>query len=611
LLKHPKGVLNGFYTIDLQISIRTGVAGMKAFFPFFCCTFLPLLIPDCVIAQSSGDFETRWETSGFTETPRYEETIEYAKRLAEASPLISYQVFGKSPQGRDLPLLILDQDGFSTPGEVNRSGKLKVMIQACIHAGESEGKDAGLALFRDIAIKHKELDLDHITVLLIPIFNVDGHERFTPYSRINQNGPKEAGWRTTAVNLNLNRDYLKADTPEMQAWLHLFNRWDPDFFIDCHTSDGADYQYPVTMECDGFQHQLLDQWLSGSFIPALTGAMEQSGYPLFNYVAFRKWHDPGSGLVDQVPGPRFSTGYVSARNRFALLIETHMLKDYKTRVLGTYYLLENTLKLVAPEIGKIKSVLHTADSLTASGEYRSEPFMLDCKPSMTDSIMVEFRGVDYTVEKSDLTGGNWYHYGHTPKSYLLPLFNRQIPTLLVRLPEAYVIPAEWQDVIRRLEWHGIHYEVLTEPTVLLVETYRFSEPHWAAEPYEGRQILDSFRMDTLQVQRLYAPGSVKVRTNQPNARLIAFMFEPMTEESFLRWGFFNTIFEEKEYVETYVMEKMAREMIGKDPALKARFDRLKSEDPAFAADPYAQLLWFYRKTPYHDPTIGLYPVGKL
>ncbi len=584
---------------------------MKAFFPVFCCKILLLFISASALAQHSGNFDTWWEQSGFTETPRYNETMEYAKRLAEASPLISFQVFGKSPQGLDLPLLILDQDGFSTPEEVNRSGKLKVMIQACIHAGESEGKDAGLALFRDIAINHKDIDLDHITVLLIPIFNVDGHERFTPYSRINQNGPKEAGWRTTATNLNLNRDYLKADTPEMQSWLKLFNRWSPDLFIDCHTSDGADYQYPVTIEYNGFRSPLLDQWLSGSLIPGLTRAMEISCYPIFNYVSFRKWHDPRSGLVDHVPGPRFSTGYVSARNRFALLIETHMLKDYKTRVLGTYYLLEHTLRLVAPQTAAIKGILRTADSLTASEEFRSRPCVLDCKPSMTDSVMVEFRGVDYTVEKSDLTGGNWYHYGHTPKSYSLPLFSRQVPTLQVRLPEAYLIPAEWQDVIRRLDWHGIRYEILQEPTVLRVETYRFSEPQWAAETYEGRQILESFRMDTLQVERRYAPGSVKISTSQPNARLIAFMFEPMSEESFLRWGFFNAIFEEKEYVETYVMEKMAREMIRKDPGLKNRFDTLKREDPAFAANAYAQLMWFYRQTPYYDPDIGLYPVGRL
>jgi hypothetical protein len=585
---------------------------MKAFIPVYCCIILGrLLFPAESFAQQSGNFDTWWERSGFTETPRYEQTIDFSKKLAGASPLISYQVFGKSPQGRDLPLLILDKDGFSTPEEVNRSGKLKILVQACVHAGEPEGKDAGLALFRDIAVNHKELDLDHITVLLIPIFNVDGHERFTHYSRINQNGPAEAGWRTTATNLNLNRDYLKADAPEMQAWLKLYCQWDPDIFIDCHTTDGADYQYPITMEYDGFCHQLLNQWLSMTLAPKLIEAMEMSGFPLFNYVAFRKWHDPRSGLVGQVPGPRFSTGYVAARNRFALLIETHMLKDYKTRVLATYALLENTLSVVAPEISQIKGMICTADSLTASKDFRSEPCLLDCVPSGTDSVMVEFRGKEYTVEKSGLTGGNWYRYSNTPALFTLPLFNKQVPTLQVSLPKAYIIPAEWQEVIRRLDWHGIRYEVLTEADSLTVETYRFSSPRWAASPYEGRQILESFSMDTVRMERIFPKGSVRVNTDQPNARLIAFMFEPLTDESFLRWGFFNAIFEEKEYVETYVMEKMAREMIRKNPDLKTQLDRLKSEDPAFAADAYAQLMWFYRQTPYYDPSIGLYPVGKL
>lgn len=590
----------------------SGTSGMKPFFIlFYCVCFRLVFIPANTVAQQPGNFDTWWEKSAFTETPRYQETIEFAKRLAEASPAITYQVFGKSPEGRDLPLLILDKDGFSSPEEVNRNGKLKVLIQACIHAGETEGKDAGLVLFRDIALGMKSPDLEHITLLFIPIFNVDGHERFTPYTRINQNGPKAAGWRTNAANLNLNRDYLKADTPEMQAWLELFRKWDPDFFIDVHTTDGADYQYPVTIEHDGFHHEILQQWLSEDFMPELHARMERSDYPVFNYVAFRRWHDPRSGLTDHVAGPRFSTGYVAARNRFALLVETHMLKDYETRVRGTCHVLEHTLAIAARQIPAMKTLLHKADSLTASETFRSQPCLLGCTPSMKDSVMVTFRGMKYTVEKSDLTGGNWYRYSQTPENFTLPMFSKQIPTLEVRLPDAYLIPAGWQEVIRRLDWHGIPYEVLTEPLSLPVETYRFSEPQWAAVPYEGRQILNRFRMDTLQREILYEKGTVKVSTHHPAARLIAFMFEPLTEESFLRWGFFNAIFEEKEYVETYVMEAMAREMIRKDPGLKNLFDQAKADNPAFAADPYAQLRWFYKRTPYWDPALGLYPVGKL
>jgi hypothetical protein len=584
---------------------------MKALSLYIFLIILGFIIPVGMQAQPSGDFDTWWERSGFTETPRYDETVAYCMKLDEASSVISFQYFGKSLQGRDLPLLILDKDGYFTPEEVDKSGKIKLLVQGCVHAGETEGKDAGLALFRDIAIKNKDLNLDSITILFIPILNADGHERFTPYTRINQNGPKEAGWRTTANNLNLNRDYLKADAPEMRAWLKLFNRWDPDFFIDCHTTDGADYQYPVTIEYDGFNDELLSQWLSETFAPGITQMMEKSGSLVFNYVSFRNWHDPRSGLVGHVPGPRFSTGYVTARNRFALLIETHMLKDYKTRVTGTYHMLENTLTIMAHEKPRMEAILRAADSYTISEKFREEPCLIGCEPSMTDSVMVKFRGIDYSFEKSDLTGGNWYQYNSKPVEFTLPLFNNQIPTLLVQLPRAYIIPAEWKEIISRLDWHGIRYDLLAESAAIPVETYKFSNPRWNKEPYEGRQIISSVETDTVVTVRTFSMGSAVVWTNQPTARLIAFMFEPATEESFLKWGFFNAVFEEKEYVETYVMEKMAREMIRKDPALKTRFDRLKAENPEFASNPYQQLLWFYRLTPYYDQSVGLYPVGKI
>jgi hypothetical protein len=584
---------------------------MKALSLYIFLIILGFIIPVGMQAQPSGDFDTWWERSGFTETPRYDETVAYCMKLDEASSVISFQYFGKSLQGRDLPLLILDKDGYFTPEEVDKSGKIKLLVQGCVHAGETEGKDAGLALFRDIAIKNKDLNLDSITILFIPILNADGHERFTPYTRINQNGPKEAGWRTTANNLNLNRDYLKADAPEMRAWLKLFNRWDPDFFIDCHTTDGADYQYPVTIEYDGFNDELLSQWLSETFAPGITQMMEKSGSLVFNYVSFRNWHDPRSGLVGHVPGPRFSTGYVTARNRFALLIETHMLKDYKTRVTGTYHMLENTLTIMAHEKPRMEAILRAADSYTISEKFREEPCLIGCEPSMTDSVMVKFRGIDYSFEKSDLTGGNWYQYNSKPVEFTLPLFNNQIPTLLVQLPRAYIIPAEWKEIISRLDWHGIRYDLLAESAAIPVETYKFSNPRWNKEPYEGRQIISSVETDTVVTVRTFSMGSAVVWTNQPAARLIAFMFEPATEESFLKWGFFNAVFEEKEYVETYVMEKMAREMIRKDPALKTRFDRLKAENPEFASNPYQQLLWFYRLTPYYDQSVGLYPVGKI
>jgi hypothetical protein len=576
---------------------------------FFLCIFV---FTHSLGQHNENDWQTWWEKSGFLETPRYEATIAYCKRLAEASPEVHYTVFGVSPNGRDLPLLILDKHGCFTPEKSDRAGKLILLIQACIHAGEPDGKDAGLVLFRDYAISGKDhISPDSITILFIPIFNVDGHERFTAYNRINQNGPSEAGWRTTATNLNLNRDYLKADAPEMQAWLKLFNKWNPDFFIDCHTTDGADYQYVITTESDGYIDRNLLNWLSETYYPGLINKLNESGYPAYNYVWFRRWHDPKSGLVDYRPEPRLSIGYTSACNRPSLLIETHMLKDYQTRVEGTLATFRHTIKILGDHKHRLKRLINNADTYTASSQFRKIPCVLEYLPSMKDSIMIPFKGVEYTEETSDLTGGSWFRYTGKPKDYVLPLFGKHEISLEVNLPEAYVIPGEWTEIINRLRIHGIRYDILKKETVIDVKTHQFSDVKWKAGPYEGRQIITQLKTADISLKKKYPPGSVVVPLNQPKARLIAFMFEPASSESFIRWGFFNTVFEQKEYFETYVMEDLAREMIEKNPELKDEFEKWKLSAPGISKDSHAQLHWFFRQTPYFDHNLNVYPVGRI
>lgn len=275
-----------------------------------------LLTLTCFSLFAQQEWQTDYELSGGKKTPRYKETINYCLQLADASPMLHFTSFGISPQGRNLPVMIVDRDGLQTPEAIKAAGRIILMIQACIHPGESEGKDAGLMLVRDLASGIRDL-LDHVSVIFIPIFNVDGHERFGPYNRINQNGPEEMGWRVTATNLNLNRDFLKADAPEMQAWLKLFNNWMPDFFVDIHTTDGADYQYVLTymMETLGNMDTGLTAWCDSVFLPGWTSEMEEAGYPVFPYVQFRRWHDPKSGLIRDVAPPMLSQGYVALRNR--------------------------------------------------------------------------------------------------------------------------------------------------------------------------------------------------------------------------------------------------------------------------------------------------------
>ena len=578
---------------------------------------LAAILAGCCIATLSRAQDASWATfyekSGYTQTPDYEETIEYCQRLDEASPWVKYTTFGTSPQGRKLPLLIIDRNGYADPASVRSSGNLVVLIQAGIHAGEIDGKDAGLMLIRDMVIyqQHYEL-LENLTLLFIPIFSVDGHERSSPYNRINQDGPEEMGWRATAQNLNLNRDFLKADAPEMQDWLRLFHQWLPDFLIDIHATDGADYQYASTygLEIHGNMDQGLTQWSTETFIPYFEEEMDKTGYPVFPYVMFRRWHDPRSGLRSGAATPRYSTGYAAAQNRIALLVENHMLKDYKTRVSTTYELIRVVCELLNNEAGRLHDLNDLADQNTSGPAFRSLPFPLSFT-SGKDSVMVEFRGVEYDVEKSDLTGGDWFRYHpDLPAVFNIPYFHQQVPERTVELPEAYIYPPQWLDVTERLGYHNIRYEVLREKAWVQVESFKFKDYKWRDTPYEGRFMI-STDWDTLRELREYPAGSVIVDMNQRGARAIAHIFEPPGPDSYLQWGFFNTIFERKEYFETYVMEGIARDMIDKEPALREEFERWKADNPTLADNQWLQLEWFYRRSPWWDPLKDVYPVGKV
>lgn len=577
------------------------------------CTLILSLIFVKENPAGQHPFITYYEQSGFKASPPYQETIAYCRTLADASPWISYTTFGTSPQGRDLPLLIIDKNGHSTAQQVRQSGKVVFFIQAGIHAGEIDGKDAGFLLIRDLAIDRTLAPLlDHVTVLFNPIFNVDGHERRSSYNRANQNGPAEMGWRTTAQNLNLNRDYLKADAPEMRSWLKLYNKWLPDFFADCHVTDGADYQYAISYKIDthGIIDTALVNWTENEYLPPLKQAMQDNGFPLIEYVALRKRHDVTSGIATWAAPPRFSDGYTALRNRPGLLIETHMFKDYRTRVEATYEILKQTLVILNQSYANLRGRIQRADKHTASAAFREDPFPVTYKYSR-DSIMIDFLGYDFEVIKSDVSGGNWYRYFRDrPKVFHIPLFNKMEPDVRVKLPGAYIVPAEWTELIERLPLHGIFFYSLKNPETVAVESYRFENVKFAAAPYEGRQTV-KYQVVPVSGQRVFPAGSVLIPMNQATAKVIANILEPQAPDAYVQWGFFNAIFEQKEYIEDYVMEERARLMLASDPELNKRFRSLLESDSSFAGNPRAILNWFFRNSPYWDQKKDIYPVGKI
>lgn len=565
-------------------------------------------------SMQAQDWKTYFESSEGLKTPDYDETIAYCYKLSEASPITSIKNIGLSPQGREIPMMIIDRDGLTDPQSIRAKGRIIALIQACIHPGEPDGKDAMLMLLRDLLIDKKQKDLlENVSILFIPIFNVDGHERFGPYNRINQNGPEEMGWRTNSQNLNLNRDYLKADSPEMQHWLKMYSTWLPDFFIDTHTTDGADYQYAVTygIETFGTLDSGLTRWLNNIYEPRLSNKMKESGFPIFPYVMFRNWHDPRSGLRTGASPPMLSQGYAAFQNRPALLIETHMLKDYKTRVEATRKMIEHTLSILNHQAATLKTLINMADVSTAAPGFRSQKYPVLIKSSTKDSTMVQFEGFDYKTVKSDLTGGDWFIYDNQkPVTMTLPLFNKTYAAVETILPAAYIIPAEWGLVAERLRLHGVKINRLTEATEVIVKSYKFRDFEFRKTPYEGRQMVTT-AYDEIEESRKFMKGSFVITMDQRTARVIAAALEPASPGSFVEWGFFNHIFEQKEYSESYVMESMAREMLAKDPELKKEFETKMSSDKSFSTDPEKILNWFYSKTPYWDNRLAIYPIGKI
>lgn len=567
----------------------------------------------CLNISTADEFITKAEKTNFKETTTYDETVEYCLKLDSASEMVHYTVIGESARGKDLPMLIIDKDGFKSVDEVKNSGKAVLLVEGCIHAGEADGKDALLMLARDIAIKKEKLNLiENVTFLIVPIFNVDGHERFGKYHRINQNGPEEAGWRTTATNLNLNRDFLKADAPVMKSLLKTFNKWQPDFFIDCHTTDGADYQYVMTyiVQNLGGIDENIKSWLNDTYLDNLNPKMEESGYPMFPYVWFRNWHDPRSGMARGVGGPRFSVGYAAVQNRPALLAETHMLKEYKDRVLSTYELLAHTLEIINNDHENLIKLNKEADERVASEEFRTEEFPVKYETSFEDSIMVDFEGFSYKGIESDLSGGTWFQYSDTPETMKIPFFDQVSVIDSVKLPEAYILPPEWHEVIERLDFHGIEYITIAEETELEVHSYKLTNQKFGEQPFQGRFTVEA-DIEPIIEKRKYPVGTLIIDMNQRTARVIAHIFEPAAPDSYAFWGFFNSIFERTEYVETYVMEKMAREMLENNPDLQKEFEAKKENDKEFAESPRKILYWFYEKTPYWDQKYQKYPVGKI
>ena len=568
-------------------------------------------------ADSNTDWITPAEASQFRTTPSYADTLAYLQRLQQAAPgVIRLTTFGTTPEGRPMTVVIASGDGMFDPATAHKAGKPVVLLQAGIHPGEIEGKDAGLMLLRDIAItgKYPHL-LDHLVLVYIPVFSVDGHENSSPYHRINQNGPERMGFRGQSQYLNLNRDYVKADAPEMLAWLKLWQRWLPDFLIDVHTTDGADYQYDLTWYTED-PHKLdpaVSAWQHDAIVNHAIPAYEKRGHLGSIYLEFKDGRDPRKGIVNFGSGPRFSTGYAALQSRPALLIETHMLKPYADRVRATYDLVELMLEQINRHPVALLTATARADANTIARAHHAHALMpLTFKPE-PQSTKFELKGYAFAISHSDISNSDWIQYEPSqPKTYNMENWNGLLPDLSIIPPAAYVVPVQWTAIIDKLDAHGIHYGRLDQPVTIRAEGYQLDDPEWAGKPFEGHLMLRSFALHAAPREVNLPAGTVIVPLDQRAANVAIALLEPQAPDSLLHWGYLNAMFEAKEYGEPRVVEQLAREMLARDPALKADFERKLHDDQAFAASSNARLQFFFEHSPwYASQHVGAYPVLRL
>lgn len=558
------------------------------------------------LIETNPLLQTPIEKSQFALTPTYDATKAYAQKLAAASALISYHVIGQSPQGRDIFMLKVSADKHFHQANHNQATSTKpiLLVHAGIHSGEIDGKDAGFMWLRDLAFKKQPVTaLKQANMLFIPILSVDGHERSTEYSRVNQRGPSKQGWRTNAQNLNLNRDFAKLDTLELRALMRVINTYSPALYLDIHVTDGEDYQYDITY---GFNREFASHApeiatvLQENYRPAIDTALEAQGHIPGPLVFGVDRNDFSKGIAGWAASPRYSNGYGDVRKLPTILVENHSLKPYKQRVLGTYVFIDASLTFVA-EQGEILN-----KAITADRNKRRDPITLAWKTSETPDL-ITFKGIEYKVEENEISGSTSIVWLGKPKTYSdLPIYWQKDVLLSVKRPSAFYIPPQYTEVLSLLNYHGVILQPAQSTSKILTQMTA-NDLKFGEKPFEGRTMV-SASFSTEEKQVTLPAGSWKVSTDQALGDLAIALLYPQAPDSFFSWGFFNSHLQPTEYIEPYAMIPIAKDMLANSSTLRSQFKEKLQSDPDFAKDPSARLRWFYLQTPYADQQWRKYPI---
>jgi hypothetical protein len=558
------------------------------------------------------ELRTLAEQTKFVRTGRYAEVEQLCAAFVRAYPKHTRCFeFGRTPEGRPMLALAASADGKLDPAAVKAAGRPVVLAQGGIHAGEIDGKDAGFLALRELLEGRAAPGvLQQLTFVFVPVFNVDGHERFGAWNRPNQVGPEQMGWRTTAQNLNLNRDYAKADAPEMQAMLRLLGEWDPLVYVDLHVTDGAKFEHDIAL--------MVAPTLAGDPELMRSGAQlrdrllhklrEQGSLPLDFYPAFVRSEDPSSGFAAIVSAPRFSQQYWALHNRLGLLVETHSWKDYRTRVRITRNALVETLAASGQNAQAWLATAKAADQRAAQLAGSPVPLRYE---NDGHTVTIDFRGYAYTRQPSAISGGLITRYDDTkPQLWRVPLYDRVKVAQEAQAPRGgYIVPAAHAAWVRaKLELHGIQAHAIAERrAAFATRTFRATKVTVAPGTNEGHSTF-TLEGSWKPEKRDIPAGSLYVPIAQPSAALAMALLEPQAPDSLAGWGFFSTAFERKEDMEDYVADGVATALLKKSPELAREFNQKLETDPDFAKNPQARLDFFYRAHPSWDEAHNLYPI---
>ncbi len=572
-------------------------------------SFFLLLSCDVSEKENATGFKTLFERSAGTETPEYKDVIAFYAALADAYNEISLFSFGQTDAGEPLHLVVYSAEGIYNIDEIRNSKKNTLLINNGIHPGESDGIDASMLFLRDI-VQNDSLKKNYKNTLIaiIPVYNVGGALNRNTHSRANQNGPKAYGFRGNARNFDLNRDFIKQDTKNSAAFAEIFHTVNPDVFIDNHVSNGADYQYAITHLFT--QHNKLGgdlgEFLETQMRPSLEQSLKEKGIDITPYV--NVWGTtPEAGWSQFYDSPRYSTGYTTLFNTLGMMVETHMLKPYKTRVEQTYELLFSMLDFTEKNSNEIKNLRKKAVAQIVANKTYPLHYKVDKKHPTT----LRFKGYEATILESKVTNGRRLFYDRTlPFTKEVNYYNNYIATKEIKLPKAYILQQGWHRVVTRLQNNNIEFTRFKIDTTIVVEVQHIKDYKTRANAYEGHYLHYNTTVVKTKKRMRFRKGDLYIPIRQNGIRYLIETLEAEGVDSFFNWNFFDTILQQKEGFSGYVFEEVAANFLRKNPAIKKALEEKIKTDENFANNPRAQLSFVYEKTLHYENAHLMLPVFK-